>query len=211
MRTRAATISYSTLVAWMKIILPLVAIGVLSTLFLFAGRPNPEDALIVSDIDVAELADEQRLGRPRFAGLLEGGQSLRFTAERAAPLADSTDLFTAEDVAIRVALGPGLEALLDAGTALVDMTAQTADLAGCVIIRRTDGLRLRTEQMTLGLAALSATSGAVEVVGPGLTLDAAAMEVTGDAQIHFNGGVRVLYDPQSNPGSRNETSDPHCP
>ena len=182
----------------MKIILPLVAIGVLSTLFLFAGRPDPEDALIVSDIDVAELADEQRLGRPRFAGLLEGGQSLRFTAERAAPLADSTDLFAAEDVAVRVTLSLGLEALVDAQNALVDMNAQTAELSGGVVIRRTDGLRLQTQAMTLGLASLSAESGAVEVIGPGLTLDAAAMRVIGDAQFDFTGGVRVVYTPQLN-------------
>lgn len=195
----------------MKIILPLVAIGVLSTLFLFAGRPDPEDALIVSDINVAELADEQRLGRPRFAGLLEGGQALRFTAERAAPLADSTDVFTAETVAVRVTLDPGLEALVDARTALVDMVAQTAELAGCVIVRRTDGVRLRTEQMLLGLAALSAESGAVEIVAPGLTLDAASMRVSSDAQIHFNGGVRVVYHPQSTPGSRDDSVDPSCP
>lgn len=180
----------------MKIILPLVAIAVLSTLFLFAGRPDPEDALIVSDINVTELANEQRLGRPRFAGLLEGGQALRFTAERASPLADSTDLFTAETVAVRVTLAPGLEALIDAGGALVDMNAQTAELSGGVVIRRTDGLRLQTQTLALGLASLSATSGAVEVLGPGLTLDAAAMEVMGDAQIRFTGGVRMLYEPQ---------------
>lgn len=180
----------------MKIILPLIAIGVLSTLFLFAGRPDPEDALIVSEVDVAELADEQRLGRPRFAGMLEGGQALRFTAERAAPLADSTEIFTAETVAVRVTLEPGLEALIDAGGALVDMVGQSAELSGGVIIRRTDGVRLRTEALTLGLAALSATSGAVELMGPGLTLDAAAMEVTGDALIRFNGGVRVVYTAQ---------------
>lgn len=195
----------------MKIVLPLVAIAVLSTLFLFAGRPDPQDALIVSDVNVAELADEQRLGRPRFAGLLDGGQALRFTAERAAPLADSTDLFAAEEVALRLTLGPGLEALLDAGTALVDMGAQTADLSGCVMIRRTDGFRLRTPEMTLGLATLSAQSTAVEVIGPGLTIDAASMEITGDAVVHFNGGVRVLYDPQTSQGSRDETPDPNCP
>ena len=194
----------------MKIILPLVAIGLLSTLFLFAGRPDPEDALIVSGIDIAGLADEQRMGRPRFAGTLEGGQALRFTAERAAALADSTDLFTAQDVAIRLTLEPGLEALLDAHDALVDMAAQTANLSGCVLVRRTDGLRLRTEEMMLGLAELSAESGAVEVTGPGLTLDAAAMRLTGDAQMHFTGGVRVLYDPHSTPGSRYDNPDPTC-
>lgn len=196
MTTRVRTNRYSTVVAWTKIILPLIAIGVLSTLFLFAGRPDPQDALIVSDVDVADLATEQRLGRPRFAGLLEGGQALRFTAERAAPLANSTDIFTAEDVALRVTLEPGLEALLDAGGAVMDMAAQTAELSGEVIIRRTDGIRLRTQAMILSLARLSATSGAIELIGPGLTLDAAAMSITSDAQIDFTGGVRVVYTPQ---------------
>ncbi|MEM6608806.1 MAG: LPS export ABC transporter periplasmic protein LptC [Pseudomonadota bacterium] len=182
----------------MKITLPLVAIGVLSTLFLFAGRPDPEDALVLADIDIAELADEQRLGRPRFAGLLEGGQALRFSAERAAPLADATDLFAAEDVSVRLTLAPGLEALIDAGGALVDMSGQTAQLSGGVIIRRTDGLRLETAQLTMGLSELRAQSdGQVVVEGPGLTLEAGAMQINQAEQMHFTEWVRVVYDPAS--------------
>ena len=212
MTTRVASKRYSTLVAWTKIVLPLAAIGILSTLFLFAGRPDPEDALIVSEFNVSDLTEQQRMGRPRFAGTLEGGQALRFTAEHAAALADSADLFAAENVAVRLTLEPGLEALVDANDALVDMVAQTAQLMGCVFVRRTDGLRLRTEEMMLGLASLSATSGAVEVTGPGLTLDAAAMRLTDEAQMHFTGGVRVLYDPQFTPGSRDENpADTNCP
>ncbi|MEM9321008.1 MAG: hypothetical protein AAGA70_18690 [Pseudomonadota bacterium] len=197
MITRIAPNRYSTIVAWVKIILPLVAIGVLSTLFLFSGRPDPADALIVSEIDVAELADEQRLGRPRFAGILEGGQALRFAAEEAAPLADATDLFTAETISARLTLEPGLEALLEAGGALIDMSNEIAELSGGVLVRRTDGMRLQTEQMRFGLAVLMVeTPGPIAVEGPGLILDAGQMRVDASAQMHFTGGVRMLYQPQ---------------
>lgn len=197
MNTRIAPNRYSTIVAWVKIILPLVAIGVLSTLFLFAGRPDPQDALVVADIDVVGLADEQRLGQPRISGLLEDGRALRLTAERAAPLADSTDLFTAQDVSARLTLEPGLEAIITSADALMDMAAEVAELTGGVTIRRTDGVRMQTAEMMLGLSQLMAETGAVEISAPGLTLDAGAMVIGADALIHFNGGVRVLYDPSS--------------
>ncbi|MEM9754343.1 MAG: LPS export ABC transporter periplasmic protein LptC [Pseudomonadota bacterium] len=196
MTTRASANRYSTLVAWVKIILPLVALGVLSTLFLFSGRPDPEAALSAAGIDVTDLAAQQRLGRPRFAGTLGDGRALVFSAERAAPVADATDLFTAEDVAARLTLEPGLEALIDAAGAFVDMAAGRAELSGGVDVMRTDGVRLSTETLELNLAELGAVApSAVSVTAPGLTIEAGGMSLTAEGRVHFSGGVRVVYDP----------------
>lgn len=195
----AAPNRYSTLIAWTKIVLPLAAIALLSTLFLFASRPNPEDALLISDRDIGDLAREQVLNEPRFAGTLEDGREILFTAERAAPVPETTDQFEAEGISARLVLAPGLEALLDAERADVDMTASRATLAGGVEVTRTDGMRLATDILTLGLSRMAALApGPVSITGPGLSLDAGAMELTeenGPQILSFTGGVRVVYDP----------------
>ena len=55
----AAPNTYSTVVSWAKIILPLVALGLLSTLFLFSRTPDPNRAIPFAAVDVEELAREQ--------------------------------------------------------------------------------------------------------------------------------------------------------
>ncbi|MBF9035911.1 hypothetical protein HKCCE2091_16815 [Rhodobacterales bacterium HKCCE2091] len=192
----AAPNRYSTWIAWAKIVLPLIALAILSTLFLFSGRPDPESALPIYE-GAAELAREQRLGSPRFAGTLEDGREILFAAESAAPVPDTTDRFTAEVVSARLVLAPGLEALIDAPAADIDMVRDEATLDGGVELMRTDGLRLSTETLTLGLSAFRAEAPSeVHAEAPGLTLDAGAMAVSEDEVIRFTGGVRVLYEPR---------------
>ncbi|MBF9029364.1 hypothetical protein HKCCE3408_03040 [Rhodobacterales bacterium HKCCE3408] len=195
----AAPNLYSTLIGWAKVVLPLLAIAILSTLFLFSGRPDPEDAILFAGQEIEELARGQVLSHPRFAGTTEDGRAIVFAAESAAPVPDTSDRFTATTVTARVTLEPGLEALLDAAAAEVDMTAEEARLTGGVSVIRTDGLRLSTDVLTLGLSRLAAAApGTIEATGPGLTLTAGAMtlsEADGPQLLSFTGGVRVLYDP----------------
>ena len=84
----AASNAYSRFVAWVKVILPLLALALLSTLFLFSRTPAPNRAIPFANVDVEELAREQSLGRPRFAGTLSDGREVIFTADRATPVAD---------------------------------------------------------------------------------------------------------------------------
>jgi lipopolysaccharide export system protein LptC len=61
--------THSRMVAWAKIVLPLFALVLLSVLFLFSGKADLTDALPYAQADIDELAREQRLGAPEFAGL----------------------------------------------------------------------------------------------------------------------------------------------
>src|SRR5687768_1056659 len=64
----------SRVVAWAKVLLPLGALGLLSTVFLLAREP-----LGVIDIPYAELeeiAREPRIDRPRLAGVAPDGTTV---------------------------------------------------------------------------------------------------------------------------------------
>ena len=58
----AATNFHSAIVGWLKILLPLAALMLLSTLFLFARSTAPSDDIPFADIDAA--AAEQRVSAP---------------------------------------------------------------------------------------------------------------------------------------------------
>jgi len=193
--------TYSRVVTWTKIILPLVALALLSTLFLFSRTPDPNRAIPFANVDVEELAREQSLGRPRFAGTLSDGREVIFTANRATPVAGEPNHIEATDIEARVDLGETSILLIVAETGLFDLAAQLADLRSSVGLTTSNGYRLTTDLLRFSLSDFMASSpGPVDVTGPGITLQAGAMEISGtegNNVVVFNGGVRMLYDPQT--------------
>ena len=76
---------YSRFVQWAKIIFPLVALGLLSTMFLLSRTLDPSNAIPFADIDVEKIAREQQLTSPRFSGTTSDGSSIVVDAESALP------------------------------------------------------------------------------------------------------------------------------
>jgi lipopolysaccharide export system protein LptC len=191
---------YSTLVSWAKVVLPLMALALLSTLFLFSRTPNPDDALPFADVDVEQLVSEQRLSRPRFAGTLEDGRPVTLSADSATQQGAEPNTLLLSTVEADVALSADTSLQLSADTGEFDLPRQIIDLAGAVTILTTSGYRLASDRISVALDTLRlASPGAVTLSGSGLTLEAGAMELTGgegQALFSFTGGVRLLYVPR---------------
>ena len=90
--------TYSRLVAWLKILFPLIALAILSTLFLVARTVDPAQDLPYADVDVAELAREQRIGQPNYSGVTADGAAISLSARSALPDADNPRRITGTDV-----------------------------------------------------------------------------------------------------------------
>ncbi len=67
-----------------KLVLPLLALAVLSTLFLFADRSGPPP-LPYSEAEIDALAREMRLGAPRYAAVTGDGAALVVSAAEVRP------------------------------------------------------------------------------------------------------------------------------
>ena len=194
----AAGNRYSTTVAWVKVALPLIALGLLSTLFLFSRTPDPDAALPFAEVDVEQLVREQRLSRPRFAGTLEDGREVTLEADSAATEATNPNLILLTTVEGHVALSGTSELVIRSRTGDIDLAAQIVDLAGAVTADTTDGYHLASERLTVAMDAMRMVSpGPVTLEGQGFRLEAGAMELTGPeaaAFLSFTGGVRLLYE-----------------
>ncbi len=59
---------HSRLVFWLKILLPLGRLAILSTLFMVSHNFRPEDAIPYADVDIEDRVNEPRLTAPDFAG-----------------------------------------------------------------------------------------------------------------------------------------------
>jgi lipopolysaccharide export system protein LptC len=202
--------SHSRLVATAKIILPLAALAILSTLFLVAKRIDTEAAIPYASVDVRELAREQRIGQPRFAGVTEDGSAITVTAARALPEGGTLDSLRAEDMAAQIDMADGTSIGITAPSGRLDTPRDLAELVGGVVVTTTSGWRLETATLEAALDAtrlLAETT--VNATGPLGDLTAGRMELTQGGRdatdgatsppdgpvLLFTDGVRLLYDP----------------
>jgi lipopolysaccharide export system protein LptC len=201
--------TYSRIVAGMKILLPLAALGLLSTLFLISRTIDPSKSVSLAEIDVERRAQELGVTNPSFAGVTAQGDAVSITADMARPDADNPGQFSADRVRGEIRLSGGTVIDLHAAGARLDQGAMTATLLGGVRISSSTGYEIETERLDTQLNALSAESaGPVRATGPIGSIEAGRMHLhhnsdTDTAEMLFTGGVMLIYVP-SKPGDMDQ-------
>lgn len=192
---------YSKAVVWVKVTLPLIALGLLSSLFLLSGSPDPDAALPYAAVDIDEIIREQRVTAPRFAGVLGEGQELVLTAEAVSADPAMADRIQAQAIEGRMDLTTTEFLTLTSAMGDFDMAAQMATLTDGVSIQTSEGFRLDGDSLLLALDRVHISAQTpVHVTGPGLDLTADTMDFSGpegETILRFTGSVRMVYDPQS--------------
>lgn len=201
--------TYSKIVRWLKIGLPLLALGLLSAVFLLPRDHGFDGGLIYSTADLLALGEGLTVSNPRFTGTTEEGEPFVVSATSATP--DGPD---PEKV---VLASP--EATVDQDARSVVLTAVTGTLlpkesrlmlSGDVMLVTSDGYKVTTGYVDANIktGALDAP-GPVRAVGPqgaieagsfrAVRADRAAPAATtglpvGD-RIWFENRVKVTYAP----------------
>ena len=196
---------YSRVVAVLKVGLPLVAVGLLASLFLAQTDDRLGGNVVFSPGDVEALGSGLRIDNPTFTGTTEGGDRFRFTAELVEPDAAPPQRARITTLAGTLDLHNGPQVRVSARTGDFDIPTQRLDLSGEVVITTSDGYRMVTDKATIDLRAGAFVAGdEVVTTGPlgritSGSLHVAPAAATGEARrFSFSGGVRVVYDP---PGS----------
>ncbi|WP_145104955.1 hypothetical protein [Cereibacter sediminicola] len=193
---------HSRLVAWLKIVLPLAALAVLSTLFLVARTINPDDAIPYAEVDVEGLVREPRITAPTWAGITSDGAALSVEAAEARPGQTAGEEGRAASLHARLETPDGAVASLVAATGSLDGEARLLRLGGGVELETSTGYHLTTEAMTAGLDETDVRSvGALEATGPAGRIDAGSMRLSedpgapGSYVLTFGNRVKLVYDP----------------
>ncbi len=194
---------YSQLVAWMKIILPLAALGLLSTLFLISRTIDPTQQPPKVEVDLEQRAHDQGATKPSFAGVTSGGDEVAFLAERARPDPGDPERLIADDVSSELRLVGGTVIDITADHADMHQSRYTASMEGRVNMVTTTGYTLTTERLNTRFDILyAATPGPVQGSGPPGDITAGRMVLTsnqdtGDAEMVFTDGVNLIYQPNN--------------
>lgn len=190
---------YSRLILWAKIVLPLAAIAILSTLFLVSRTPDPTAVLPYADVDVADLAANQRVGEPSYAGVTNDGSTIAFRADEVRPEAGSERVVSLAPI-VEIVQAGGRSLTLSAERGYVDRAAQVIALDGTVRIEASDGYSLQTSHVEASLdATRMETAGAVSGTGPVGSFTAGRAILVEEPQtglvLRFEGGIKVVYRP----------------
>lgn len=190
---------YSRLIAGLKILLPLVALALLSTLFLLSDSREPLENVPFAGGDAGAEIMTQGVSAPYYSGTTEAGDLLTMTARRARPLAGGD--VEADTVQARMAMKDGGTLDLDSALARLNDGERALHLTGGVTIRSSQGYTLRTKGLATQLDRIEATSdGHVSGDGPLGQLEAGQLDIapadeSGAVQMHFTGGVKLIYQP----------------
>jgi len=193
---------YSRVVRAAKLVLPLVALGLLSLLVLLARQAPEGEPLRFVTGEIGELAQTQQLGRPRHASVTDDGGEVTITAERFVPDPARDRVTLGEDVAATLAMPGGAVYDITSRAGELDEPAMRATLRGDVLIVTSDGAVLRTEALRMRTDRTYLESLApVRIDAETGVLEAGRMEVftvpgaERHTRIVFTGGVRLLYTP----------------
>lgn len=216
--TAAPLLGRSRVVAALKLIFPLTALGLMSMIFLLADPVDPSRAIEMAEIDVEDRARDPRLSAARFAGVTADGAALRIEAGAARSDPGAVLRFQVEDFALwldrpaqhgnQAQAGHGAARLtVRAEHGEIDRNAGSFRMAGGVRIMATPGYDLsasqlsgaldRTEIEALGPIVGMAPAGSLEAGRLRIIAAPDAPEEIGAVQrLVFDGGVRLLYRPQ---------------
>lgn len=194
--------SHTRLIAWLKIILPLLALAILSTLFLVARTVDPENAIPYADVDVADRVREPRMVDPAYAGVTSDGASLTLSAAEARPDKGTESPGNARSLIGSLETPDGARTDLVAATASIDGAGRKITLSGGVEITTSSGWNLQSETLTAAMDQTDIqTQSPVTATGPAGMVSANSMHLTQNPLaadrylLVFNGAVKLIYLP----------------
>lgn len=187
------------IVRWLRVLLPLLALGVLSTMFLLSRQPATEPRIPYVAVDAEQMAQGPRVVSPDYAGVTSDGARISLRAGQATPAGGTGD-GTASDVRLDWIRPDGLRADLTSPDAAV--ADGLIRLRGGVRMTTSTGWTLDTPNMDAATdrSRLAAADGVV-ATAPFGRITSEAMELLprndrDDAAIlNFSGDVRLIYQP----------------
>lgn len=192
---------HSRLIALARVTLPLAALVLLSTLFLFSDKVDPTQARLYSEVDVDALAAEPRLMKPEYSGVTRDGAVLSVRAQVAKPDLVGGNGTSAERIVAKLEAPSGTVTDLSAETGRIDPTSSLMELRDKVAMHTSQGYKMVSDYIEMATdSSWLLSPGPVQGEAPFGTLEANSMEMKrdadGDHDLVFNGNVKLVYQPQ---------------
>ena len=141
---------HSRRVQFLKVLLPLVAILMLSTVFLLSRSIETNVSVPFTQKDIDERLAEQVVTQPDYRGTTRKGEDVHIEANRATQGAEG-ETPTAATFRGRLGLLDGGVINLDSNSGMIRPDKNTATFVGDVVITTTDGIVVTTDLLNTAL------------------------------------------------------------
>jgi lipopolysaccharide export system protein LptC len=193
---------YSQLVSLLKVLFPLMALAVLSTLFLLSRTIDTDAVIPFADTEIQERLRDQQITGPFFSGTSADGDMISFSAKTLITPLGSPGENMAEDIKAQIDMAGGTHVSVSANTATYNIADDKVALSGDVVLTTSTGYRITTARVLSEMSSLNVYApGNVTATGPFGEFTSGGMQLetpqnATDAQLVFNNGVKLIYDPK---------------
>ncbi len=190
----------------LRLILPLGALVLLSTIFLFSRSIDPDLAVQQAELDIAELTRQPRIGAARFAGVTNDDAALTIEAEAVRAISELQAQHPLElelDAPSGALVFPSTrQVTFHASDGRLDQSLNLMTMGGEVVLATSDGYHARMSVLTAALDRTEVTgSGGITATGPPGEIEADSVRVVPSPAnpdgylLAFSGNVRLIYLP----------------
>ena len=193
---------YSRMVRLLKVLLPLAALGLLSTVFLISRSIGPNTELPFAETDIAERLRGRQVTKPYFSGTTATGEEITVTASLARPGGEDAPAVAVDlNAWIKLTDDRVITLVSDAGK--IHMEKSGAFFLAIFLFTSTEATRVKPDDLSPAFSGFAANPRG-KVVGTGIIGDFTAgnMDITTkkeDGPVHmlFKNGVKLVYQPQN--------------
>jgi lipopolysaccharide export system protein LptC len=188
-------------VQFLKVLLPLAAITLLSTVFLLSRNVETNVSVPFSREAIDDRLSNQTITRPNYKGVTNKGEEIQVQARQATQGAGDSSP-TASDLEGQFGLSNGGTITLESNSGSIQPDKSIATFVGNVVITTADGIEVTTDVLNTALDAIRGdTPGQVEGTGPIGDFSAGRMTFgseknDGPVHILFTDGVKLVYEPK---------------
>ena len=196
---------YSRFVTITKVVLPLIAIGLLGTVFLITNDDSLEGGFSFSQSDLNALESGLRIDKPRMFGSNPKGDLYNFVADTLLPDSLTPSLIEAQNISGEINYQSGEVIQLSAGKAEFMLEGNQLRLSEGMLVVMSDGSRIVGNGLLAELDTGKITSeGAITATGPLGDIQAGNFRVgyvgkedEEKQMIWFENGVMLSFKPES--------------
>ena len=197
----SARSSYSGMVVWLKILLPLIALGLLGTVFLFNSKDTYEIGFTFSRADLDSLEKGSFLKNPEINGITTKGEPFHLLADEIKPMDNGTNLIVITNMRTEFHFNSGAWAKVTASSALMDVAAQTVWFESGGRLETSDGNVATVDTLHLLMASGELQGTGIVADGPLGRVSAENFRIesngTENRVLWFENNVRMRYDLQN--------------
>jgi len=196
---------YTRFVTITKVILPLIAIGLLGTVFLFTTDDSLDGGFSFTKAELDTLDSGMRIVKPRMFGSISNGDLYNFVADALLPDSLTPSLVEALNISGEIQFQTGGTVQLSAGKAEFMLEGNLIRLSGGMLVVTADGARVTGEGLLADLntgnltsnGAVSATSPLGNIQAGNFRVELVGVDNEEKQMIWFENGVMLCFRPES--------------